>query len=729
MDLTFLHASLPISTGSFMALAGLFCAAARTNEPLSDTKRLRYPDIRKSDQTDDYHGVTVADPCRWLEDTDSPETRAWITAESRLTSEYLAPMPGRDHLHARLGALWNYEKWSVPAQMGGRYFFNYNTGLQNQPALYVLEALDATPRLLLDPNTLSPDGTVALSYYGISENGKYLAYALSKAGSDWQEWRVRDVDTGEDHSDLLQWVKFSGAAWTHDHKGFFYCRYDAPPPGEEFLQQNFYHKIYYHRLGTLQEADPLIYERPDQKEWYFGCAVTGDGRYLMIGAHRGTDPKSHIFIKDLLDPASPAVAPEASPVRPLLHGDAAYQFIDNDGPLFWFLTDKEAPRKRVIALEIDSPQPANWREIVPEGPNPIEKVGMVADRFLVCTLQDAHTQVNVFSRDGRPMGEVALPGIGSAYGFDGRRQNTETFYSFTSFTRPETVYHYDAVTGKSILFRAPKLPFDPDAFETQQVFYASKDGTRIPMFLTGKKGLPRDENTPVLLYGYGGFNVSLTPSFSPSNLAWMEMGGLYAVANLRGGGEYGEEWHQAGMKANKPNVFDDFIAAAEWLIANRITSTPKLAISGGSNGGLLVGACLTQRPDLFGAALPHVGVMDMLRFHKFTVGWGWTSDYGSADDPEEFKVLYAYSPLHNIRPGVHYPPTMIFTSDHDDRVVPGHSFKFAAALQAAQAGDAPILIRIETDAGHGAGKPISKQIEVMVDALSFLTHVLNMPPP
>jgi len=675
-----------------------------------------YPPARRADQTDDYHGTVVADPYRWLEDPDAPETRAWVEAENALAFDFLAQIPAREPLRERLSALWDYERFGLPLVQGGRFFYGRNDGLQPQSVLYVSETLGGEPRVLLDPNTLSADGTMALAGYAISEDGRHMAYGLSAAGSDWNEWRVRDVDTGEDLSDLLRWVKFSGASWAKDGSGFFYSRYDAPPPGEELQQANYFQKLFFHALGTPQENDVLVYERPDEKEWGFGGTVSEDGEYLLISVRQGTERKNRLYYKSLSAPDAPVV--------PFLDGfDASYSFLGRDGNVFWLQTDNGAPRGRVIAVDITAPHPADWREVIPEAAETLQDVSLVGGRFFASYLKDARTQVKVFGLDGTLEREVALPGLGSAGGFGGKRDYTETFYAYTSYTAPTTLYRYDIASGTSEVYRRPEVAFDPDLFETTQVFYASKDGTRIPLFLTHKKGLTRDGQNPTYLYGYGGFDISLTPSFSPASVAWLEMGGILAVANLRGGGEYGKAWHDAGRKHFKQNVFDDFIAAAEWLIASSYTSTPKLAIGGGSNGGLLVGACLTQRPDLFGACLPAVGVLDMLRFQKFTIGWAWVSDYGTADDEADFPVLYAYSPLHNLKPGTAYPATLVTTGD---RVVPAHSFKFAAALQAAQGGDAPALIRIETRAGHGAGKPTAKVIEEAADRWAFLVKVLGM---
>ena len=678
---------------------------------------LAYPHSHKGDQVDDYHGVQVPDPYRWLEDPDLEETKAWVEAENQVTFDYLNEITVREQIKQRLTQLWDYEKFGLPFKEGDRYFYFKNDGLQNQSVLYTLTSLDAEPKVLIDPNTLSADGTVALAGFAISEDGKLMAYGLSTSGSDWQEWKVRDVETCLDLPDHLKWIKFSGAAWSHDNQGFFYSRYDEPNEATKLEDINYFQKLFYHQLGKPQSEDVLIYHRPDQKEWGFNGGVTEDGRYLIVSVWLGTDSKNLVFYKDLTNS-------ETQVVELISEFEASYSFIDNDGPVFWFQTDLDAPRGRVIAIDTRNPQ-EQWQEVIPQASETLESVGLLNNQFLADYLKDAHTQIKIFDLNGSFVREVSLPGIGSAGGFGGKRYDTETFYSNTRFTAPATIYRYDMVSGESTVFRQPKVDLNPADYETRQVFYSSKDGTQVPMFITHKKGIQLNGNNPTYLYAYGGFNVSLTPSFSVGNLVWMEMGGVYAVPNLRGGGEYGEEWHQAGTKLNKQNVFDDFIAAAEWLIANGYTSPAKLAIGGGSNGGLLVGACMTQRPDLFGAALPAVGVMDMLRFHKFTIGWAWMSEYGSPDNPEEFNALYSYSPLHNLKPGTSYPATMITTADHDDRVVPAHSFKFAAALQAAHTGSAPVLIRIETKAGHGAGKPTAKIIEEIADRWAFLVQALD----
>jgi prolyl oligopeptidase len=681
-----------------------------------------YPLSPAVDQVDDYHGTPVADPYRWLEDPDSDDSQAWIAAQNRVTFAYLDQRSERTAIRDRLTQLWNYEKFGTPFKVGDRYFYFKNDGLQNQSVLYTLPHLDATPQVLLDPNTLSKDGTVALTSFAISENAQYIAYGLSSSGSDWQEWRVRAIESGEDLTDQLRWVKFSGASWSHDHQGFFYSRYDEPSADNQFEAVNYYQKLYYHRLGTPQSDDILIYHRPDEKEWGFSGSVSDDGRLLTISVWRGTEPKNLLFYKDLTVADSPVVE--------LIHDfEAEFNVIDVEGDRLWVQTDLDAPRGRLIAIDLSQPDRAHWQELIPQATDTLQSVSVINHELIATYLKDAQSHVQRFTLDGTPLGELPLPGIGSVGGFSGKRQDTETFYSYTSYTTPTRIYRYDAITGESQLFRQPSVAFNPDDYTTTQVFYPSADGTAIPMFITHKAGLALDGNNPTLLYGYGGFGVSLTPGFSPSYLVWMEMGGIYAVPNLRGGGEYGEDWHQAGTKHRKQTVFDDFIAAAEWLIAQGYTRPEKLAIAGGSNGGLLVGACMTQRPELFGAALPAVGVMDMLRFHQFTIGWAWCSEYGSPDNAEDFPILYAYSPLHNLKPGTAYPATLITTADHDDRVVPAHSFKFAAALQAAHAGDAPVLIRIETNAGHGAGKPTAKVLDEVADRYAFLVGTLGIDAP
>lgn len=683
---------------------------------------LLYPETKQVQHVDDYYGTPVPDPYRWLEDPDSDETRAWVQAQNRLTFGWLAQVASRQRLRDRLEQVWNYERYGLPTVRRGRYFFLRNDGLQNQPVLYWSDGLRGEPQVLLDPNQLSPDGTVALSSFVPSDDGTLVAYGLARAGSDWQEWHVRDVATGKDREDCLQWVKFSGASWTPDNRGFYYSRYDEPPPGEELVAANYYQKLYYHRLGTPQAEDRLVYQRPDQKEWGFDANVTDDGRFLVIGVWRSTEEKHQLFYIDLHDPSQQVVE--------LITGfDASYSFVGNEGERFFVLTDLDAPRYRLVAIDLAQPQREAWQTIIPERQDVLQQVTFVGRRLFATYLHHAHSQVQMFSTTGQHLGELRLPDLGSISGLGGRANDTETFYAFTNFSTPAVIYRYDLAANRSEVFRKPEVAFDPAAFVTQQVFCTSKDGTRVPLFLVHRKDRPLDGNAPTLLYGYGGFNQSLTPAFSPARIVWLELGGILAVANLRGGGEYGREWHEAGMKEKKQNVFDDFLAAAEYLQQAGFTRRERLAIQGGSNGGLLVAAALTQRPDLFGAVICQVGVLDMLRYHKFTIGWAWVGEFGSADDPQQFEYLYRYSPLHNVRPGTSYPATLIMTADHDDRVVPAHSFKFAATLQQAQAGAAPILICIAESVGHGGGKPTAKLIDEQANIYAFLVRTLGIDVP
>ncbi|HVO30345.1 MAG TPA: prolyl oligopeptidase family serine peptidase [bacterium] len=696
-------------------------AATNTAAPAAPAK-LAYPPAKKQDVVDDYHGTKVADPFRGLEDPDSPDSRAWIEAENKLTFDYLAKIPERARLLERLTTLWNYEKYSVPFKVAGRYFWYKNDGLQAQSVLYIADGLDAPPRVLLDPNTLSADGTIALNGLEISDDGKLMAYGLSSGGSDWITWHVREIDTGKDRPDVVEWSKFSGASFTKDGKGFFYSRYPKPTEGQVLEESNTQHSLWYHRLGDPQEKDELVYARPDLKKSLIFGGVSDDGRWLHIGVSQGTGRRNAVYYKDLSKPGSKIV--------PLIDKwESEYAVFGNDGNVFYVKTDRNAPRSRLIAIDVTKPEEKNWKELVPQTEDTLQSVTLVGDHFFLDYLHDARSRIVVHDLHGKKLSEIPLPGIGTAAGFGGRRADRETFYSYTSHIDPGTIYRYELDSAKSTVFKQVKTPFDPSGYETEQVFFPSKDGTRIPMFLVHKKGLVKNGNTPTYLYGYGGFNVSLTPGYSPAIAMFLEMGGLFAEPNLRGGGEYGEDWHRAGTKEHKQNVFDDFIASAEWLIANKYTSTPKLAIGGGSNGGLLIGAVETQRPDLYGACMPQVGVLDMLRYQKFTIGWAWADDYGTSDDAAMFPVLYKYSPLHNVKAGTKYPPTMITTGDHDDRVVPAHSFKFAAALQEAQGGSAPILIRIETRAGHGAGKPTQKILEEAADRWGFIVKSLGMPLP
>jgi len=683
---------------------------------------LRYPPALAKTTADTIAGVTVPDPYRWMEDVDSEEVREWIDAENALTDAWLAAIPGRTALRARLEELWNFERYSIPFKAGRHFFWFHNTGLQPQSVLFTAESPADPGRVLIDPNTLSEDGTVAISGVEPSWRGDLLAWATSEAGSDWQTWHVRRVSSGEDLPDTLHWSKFSGAAWAPDDSGFYYARYDAPREGAALKETTRFQKLFFHRLGTSQAEDRLVFESREHPDWGFSPVVTEDGRWLVIHVSRGTDPANLLLVADLSRPGAPprTLTPEF---------EAQYGYVGNDGTVF-YLHSNQPDHGRIVAIDLEHPEPASWREIVPPGEIILRGASLFGDTLVCAGLRDAMSVVTLHDLNGRSQGEVPLPGPGSVAGFSGRRSDRETFYSFRSFSTPSTIHRFDLTTRRSAPFRRPELRFDPSSYVTEQVFYTSKDGTRIPMFVSHRKDLNRSSGpSPTVLYGYGGFDISLTPFFSVPNLVWMERGGVLAVPNLRGGGEYGEAWHRAGMLENKQNVFDDFIAAAEWLIASGTTTIDRLAISGASNGGLLVGAVMNQRPDLFAAALPAVGVMDMLRYPEFTIGWAWIPEYGDPNDPTMFRVLSRYSPYHNITPGICYPATLITTADHDDRVFPAHSFKYAARLQAAQGCDRPILIRIETRAGHGAGKPVSKRIDEAADRLAFLVKTLGMESP
>ncbi|WP_353073105.1 prolyl oligopeptidase family serine peptidase [Tunturiibacter gelidoferens] len=683
------------------------------------TSALTYPTARRVEQTDNYFGTTVSDPYRWMEDVDSSELKTWVDAENEVTQAYLSQVPSRETMQRRLMELINFERYTAPARRGTRYFYSHNSGLQNQNVIYWQEGLEGEPKVLLDPNTFSTDGTVAISGMSVTDDGSMAAYSIADAGSDWVKWHVRDVTTGEDLPDIIEWSKFSGAAWLKDGSGFFYEGYDAPE-AEALKAANYFHKVFFHKLGTPQSEDKLVFDRPDDKELNLGAHVTDDGRYLVLYQSKGTSPNNEIAIKDLQQP-------DSAILRLIKTADATYAPINNDGTLFWLLTTLDAPNGKVISIDLNHPEREHWKTVIPESKNKLSDISIIDNTFIANYLADAQSLIELRSLDGQLIERLKLPAIGTAYGFGGLREDTETFYQFTNFTTPGTIYRLNMKTRQSTLFRQPKLLFDPALYETTQIFYTSKDGTRVPMFVSHKKSLVLNGSAPTLLYAYGGFNVPLMPEFSSAHVMWMEMGGVYAQPSLRGGGEYGEAWHEAGTRLKKQNVFDDFIAAAEWLIANKYTSAAKLATSGGSNGGLLVAACELQRPDLFGAVIAQVGVMDMLRFDKFTIGWAWKEEYGSpSENAEEFAAIYKYSPLHNILQGTAYPATLITTGDHDDRVYPAHSFKYTAALQAAQTGPNPILIRVETRAGHGAGMPLSKRIEATVDQYAFLVRELKV---
>jgi prolyl oligopeptidase len=706
---------------TFITRILLFTFALGAVCPPSAAQRLEYPKTKKGDQVDNYFGVTVADPYRWLEDENSPETKQWVEDENKVTFGYLEKIPYRQAVKSRLEQLFNYARYTAPFRRGEYYFYFKNDGLQNQSVLYVQKGLEGTPEVLLDPNKFSADGTSRLGALSISNDARYAGYGISSGGSDWEEYHVRDVASKKDLDDVLKWVKVSGIAWQGD--GFYYSRYDAPS-GNALTAKNENHKVYFHRVGTPQSADELVYDDKANPQRFHTVSTTEDERFALLNiSDRGKGKKGNaLFYRD-------AKAGDKS-WHPIVAevGDDDFGVVDNVGDKLLVETNHNAPNRRVFLFDPKNPDEKNWKDVLPERPEPLEGVSTAGGKLFASYLKDVTTRAYVYSLDGKLENEVQMPGLGVASGFGGLKDDRAVFYTFTSFNFPATIYRYDIATRKSTVFRAPEIPgFKPSDYETKQVFYNSKDGTRVPMFLVYKKGLKLDGRNPTLLYGYGGFNITTTPNFSSTRLALLEQGFVYASANMRGGGEYGEKWHEAGTKLRKQNVFDDFIAAAEWLVKNNYTSPDRLAIHGVSNGGLLVGAVSNQRPDLFKVVIQQAGVMDMLRFHKFTIGWNWIADYGSSDNESEFKALYAYSPVHNIRAGTKYPATLITTADHDDRVVPAHSFKYAAALQAAQAGDNPILIRIDTKSGHGASST-TKAIEQTADIYSFLFQNLGVTP-
>lgn len=705
----------------FLALSLVFTACNSEEETTKNTQTtiemppipVSYPETQKVDEHVDYHGTDIVDDYKWLEDDMSEETKAWVTAQNEVTFGYLDQIPFREKIRQRMEDLWNYPKYSAPFKRGDNYYFYKNNGLQNQSVLYTMKELNGEAKEFLDPNKFSEDGTASLTTFSVSKDGNLAAYGVSEGGSDWNEYFVKDVKTGKDISDHLEWIKFSGAAWYGN--GFYYGRFAEPTEGSELSSQNENKQIYYHAIGTEQSADKLIYDEPQHPQLGIYAGTSEDERFLMIYTSEGATNDNALKVRDLSKPGSPF----KTIVADFNH---SYDFIENIGSKMLILTNDNAPRKRVISIDFDNPAPENWTEIIPEQEEVLNGVSLVGGKVFATYLKDASSKVYSYDLEGNRLGEVALPGIGTVGGMRGKKDDPEAFYVFTSFTYPSTIYKYNVEDNTSEQFRKTELDFDIENYETKQVFYASKDGTKIPMFITHKKGIKLDGNNPTLLYGYGGFNINILPSFSITHLPLLEQGGIYAVANLRGGGEYGEEWHKAGMLNEKQNVFDDFIAAAEYLISEKYTSSEKLGIYGRSNGGLLVGAAMTQRPDLFRVAFPAVGVMDMLRYHKFTIGHAWAVEYGSSDNADEFDNLMSYSPLHNLKEGVAYPATMVTTADHDDRVVPAHSFKFAARLQEVHKGEDPVLIRIETNAGHGAGKPTSKIIEEYADMWAFLLY-------
>ena len=697
-------------------IKNLLIAAALFSSISINAQTVNYPVTKKTDVVTDYHGIKVTDPYRWLEDDNSTETKDWVKAENKVTRQYLDAIPFRNKIRERLEKIWNFAKYGVPHQEGKYIIFTKNDGMQNQSVLYIQEGLNGTPRVLLDPNKISENGTAALGEYALSRDGKYFAFGVAKAGSDWNDIYLMDVETGKLLPDQIKWVKFSGIAWKGS--GFYYSAYDEPKKGQELSKKNEYHKIYFHKVGTTQDEDQLIYKNDNFPLRNYGASVTKDEQYLVISESAGTSGNA-LYVKNLKKE-------KAAFVKVAEGFDFDFGLVENVKGKLLIHTNDGAPRYRLILIDPEKPARENWITVIKEEKNVLQSAVVVGDRIIATYMKDASNKAFLYSMDGKMLHEIATPGIGTLGGFSGKPEDKFSFYSFTSFTMPTTIFKYDVAKNSSSIFAQPKLDFSTSNFETKQVFYTSKDGTKVPMFLVYKKGLQLDGQNPVYLYGYGGFNISLTPAFSTARIVWIEKGGVLAIPNLRGGGEYGEEWHKAGTKLQKQNVFDDFIAAAEYLIKQNFTNASKLVIAGGSNGGLLVGACMTQRPDLFKVALPTVGVMDMLRFHKFTIGWAWAGDYGTSDDAEQFNYLLKYSPLHNLKAGVHYPATMVTTADHDDRVVPAHSFKFAATLQERHVGENPVLIRIETEAGHGAGKPTSKQIDEWSDIWAFTFKNLGL---
>ena len=687
------------------------------------TQPFSYPVTPKVDQVDNYHGTLVADPYRWLEEENNPKTRQWIQEQNKLTFDYLSSLPTRDAIRDRMTELWNYPRLFSPFKTQGKYFFFKNEGLQNQPIFYCQKSPEATPEIVLDPNTFSDDGTIALTFGIVSQDAQYFGYGTADAGSDWQTIRVRDIETGLDLEDRIEWVKFSVINWTHDNKGFFYSRYPAPKADQAYTESNLHHTVYYHRLGTPQDQDILIHQDRENPRFNFYCEISDDGRYLFVSLSGTSGPINTLGYIDLKDP----LHPEFDSPLVILTGDlkALFSPIGNDGNTFYIQTNFEAPRGRIIKVDTAKPSPENWETILPETTDTLSEIIIVRDKIFATYLHNAYNVVRVYNLNGEFEKELPTPPLSTVVGSASTRETDDVFYVVTSYIFPTTIYRYDIATGSLEPFYQSKIDFNPEAYETKQLWFTSKDGTKVPMTVTHRKGLSLNGKNPTILYGYGGFNASLTPGFSVVQAVWMERGGVYVNVNLRGGGEFGDEWYRSGIKERKQNVFDDFISAAEHVISEGYTSPEYLAIKGGSNGGLLVGAIMTQRPDLAAVATPAVGVLDMLRYHKFTIGRAWAQDYGTSDDPEMFSVLYGYSPLHNLKEGVDYPATLVITGDHDDRVVPAHSFKFAARLQECQKAGKPVLIRIETRAGHGTGKPLNLVIQQAADELAFIRE--NMP--
>jgi prolyl oligopeptidase len=709
---------------TFFATAAALALAASMAPVVA--QRLSYPTARKGDVVDDYAGTKVADPYRWMEDLDSKDVAAWVASENELTSRHLSAIPLRDRLRARITELWNYPKVSTPFEEAGRFFYRKNSGLQQQSPLYTRASLTAPPTPLLDPNVISPDGSVSLAETVPSPDGKLLAYTLSEGGADWQTVHVRDIASGKDRDDLVKWMRFSGLSWTKDGKGFFYSRYPEPPAGKALQAALSGQALYYHRVGSPQSSDALIYERKDLPAWFIGGSTTTDGRYLFITMSAGSENKNRLYVADLGDPQHPDIAAHISPV--VETDDAEYAPVGSVGSTVYVRSDLDAPNRRILAIDVKNPARDGWKTVVKERPQAIESAGLFGGKIVAQYLVDVQSRIQVFTLDGTESGEIALPGTGTVAALSGREDSTVMFYAFTSPLYPTTVFSYDLKSGTSRAFEAAKPALDVTQFETKALFATSKDGTKVPFFLTSRRNLPLDGSHPAMVYGYGGFSISTTPTYRPDVPAWLELGGIWVTANMRGGAEYGEAWHHAGMFEKKQNVFDDFIAVAEYLVKEKYTSPAKLGIMGGSNGGLLVGAVEEQRPDLYAVALPAVGVMDMLRYDKFTGGRAWTTEYGSSSKPEQFAYLYKYSPLHNVKPGTCYPATLATTADHDDRVVPSHSFKFIATMQAAQTCDRPVLIRVETAGSHGY-RPTAKRIEELADEWAFAAANMGMKSP
>lgn len=704
-------------------LAATCCLVAASACRNSVMSKVTYPSTSKGDVVEDYFGTKIADPYRWMEDLDSKAVADWVAAQNQVTFDYLAKLPMREHFVKRITELWDYPKVSIPVREGGRYFYAKNSGLQRQAPVYIRSSLTSPAALVIDPNQLSPDGSVSLAEWAPAHDGKLLAYGLSEGGADWRTLHVRDVESGKDLSDEVRWMRFSGISWTKDGKGFFYSRYPEPPAGKALEAALSGQAIYYHRVGQPQSQDRLIYERKDLPTWFVGGNVTEDGRYLIVSLAKGSDNNNRLYYSDLGDPMRPTIG---APVKPLIEDDdAEFSVFGNAGPLLYLRTDRAAPNRKVIALDVAHPAPSNWKTIVPEAKQAIESVALIGGRIVAQYLLDVQSRVALFSLDGAAQGDMPLPGTGTVAGISGREDEPEIYYAFSSPLSPTTVYVFDPRSGQRASFEAAKPPVDVSQYETKALFATSKDGTRVPFFLTWRKGSTLDGSHPTMLYGYGGFSISMLPAYRSDVPAWLELGGIWVTANMRGGAEYGEAWHKAGNLANKQRVFEDFIAVAEELIKQKYTSPDKLGIMGGSNGGLLVGAVEEQRPDLFAVALPAVGVMDMLRYDKFTGGHAWVTEYGSSSNPADFANLIKYSPLHNVKPGACYPATLVTTADHDDRVVPSHSFKFTSAMQAAQACDHPILIRIQTQGSHGY-RPTDKQIAELADEWAFAAAAMGV---